>query len=306
SAGGASLLVLAPTLGAGGGAGFKISGVGSPPWLRAAEIAFAMCCALLVALAWRRNRDARLAAASLAAYAVTIALIAALILRISYVHHWIVATPFQYLAVALAVQALARSPQRRVIAFGAAPVLVVVLALRAVNVVALERDLAARQASLGFHASKTAVAQYVVDHRNDATFVAADWGFGVQIYAPSNGTLAGPGPFRGWGGGGERGRGGEEGTARARPGAGRLGGAGGGGGLLGSHERHREDARYGRERQAAAAGSSSGRLAGRRGDHVRGSAAARQRVVRTRARRADRSSRRRGDDETRRARMEFA
>src|SRR5439155_4036004 len=117
-----------------------------------------------------------------------------------YVHHWIVATPFQYLAAVFAVQALARAGKRRMMAFVVAPALALFLALRALNVVALERDLVARRASLGFHPSKTTVAQYVVDHRDDATFVAADWGFGVQIYILSNGTLAVAEPFWSWGG----------------------------------------------------------------------------------------------------------
>jgi hypothetical protein len=180
-----------------------ILGVRSAAWIRTSELVFAAVCAVLViAVAWthgRRDRDARLAAGSLAAYALTILLMAILILRISSPWHWFVATPFQYLAVALGIQALARTVRPRTAALLVAPVLAIFLPMRAANVVALERDFAARRASLGFDPSKTTVAQYAVDHRHDATFVAADWGFGVQIYALSNGTLSVAEPFWSWG-----------------------------------------------------------------------------------------------------------
>jgi len=181
-----------------------ILGVHSPPWMRTAELAGAAVSTLFVgAVAWtlgRRNRDAQLAAASLVAYVVTLVLVAALILRISFPYHWLVATPFQYLAAALAAQACARRAGWWSTARLVAPAVVIFLAVRAVNVVGVERDLVARRASLMFDRSNTAVAQYAVAHRDDETFVAADWGFGVQIYALSNGTLSVPEPFWTWGG----------------------------------------------------------------------------------------------------------
>lgn len=180
-----------------------ILGTDSRAWTRRAELGFAVASAtfvVIVAWAWaRRDRDARLAAGSLAAYAMTIVMIAILIPRISFPWHWFVATPLQYLAVAFAVQALTRRVWSRTVALLVIAVSGIFLAIRAGNVVALERELAARRNSQRFDPSNTAVAQYAIDHRNDVTAVAADWGFGVPIYALSNGTLAVPELFWSWG-----------------------------------------------------------------------------------------------------------
>jgi hypothetical protein len=177
--------------------------VPSAAWVRTAELVFAGVCAVFVTAVavtrGRRDRDARLAVASLVSYALTIVLIVILVMQISRAHHWFVSTPFQYLAVAFGVQALARAVRPRTAALLVVPVLAIFLGARAANVMALERDLSARRSSPMFDPSYTTVAQYVVDHRNDATFVAADWGFGVQVYALSNGTLSLPEPFWNWG-----------------------------------------------------------------------------------------------------------
>ncbi|MBZ5555733.1 MAG: fibronectin type III domain-containing protein [Acidobacteriia bacterium] len=181
-----------------------ILGVPSVAWARITELVFvAVCVVFVTAVAWtrgRRDRDARLAGASLAAYALTIVLLVILIMPISRTYHWFVATPLQYLAVAFGVQAVARAVRPRTAVLLVAPVLAIFLALRATNVVALERDFAARRTSPMFDPSNTTVAQYAVDHHDDATFIAADWGFGAQVYALSNGTLLMPEPFWSWSG----------------------------------------------------------------------------------------------------------
>ena len=191
------------TLGDGSAMRTFILGTDSPAWTWWGELGFAVASAsfvVIVAWAWaRRDRDARLAAASFAAYAMTIATIAILIPRISFQWHWFVATPLQYMAVALAVQALARRVRSRRTAMLVLALLAIFLAIRVGNVVVLERELAARRSSQRFDPSNTAVAQYAIDHRDDVTIVAADWGFGVPIYALSNGTLAVPELFWSWG-----------------------------------------------------------------------------------------------------------
>lgn len=180
-----------------------ILGTDSAAWTRWAELAFAVASASVVVIvgwAWaRRDRDARLAAGSLAAYVMTIVMIVILIPRISFPWHWFVATPVQYLAVAFAVQALTRGAGSRTVERLVIAVLGIFFVIRFGNVVALEREFAARRSSERFDPSNTTVAQYAIDHRNDATVVAADWGFGVPIYALSNGTLAVPELFWSWG-----------------------------------------------------------------------------------------------------------
>jgi hypothetical protein len=199
----AALVLGVMTLGDGNEVRTFILGTDSAAWIRQAELGFAVASAtfvIIVAWAWaRRDRDARLAAGSLAAYAMTIVMIAILIPRISFPWHWFVATPLQYLAVALAMQALTRRATSTTVPLLVIAVFGIFLAIRIGNVVVLERELAARRSSQRFDPSNTAVAQYAVDHRNDATTVAADWGFGVQIYALSNGTLAVPELFWSWG-----------------------------------------------------------------------------------------------------------
>jgi hypothetical protein len=181
-----------------------ILGVHAPLWMRAAETASGVLCAVfVVAVWWTRPRGtaiARLAVAALAAYAVTLASVAALFMRSSFPHHWFVATPFQYVAVACAAQALGQTSSRRGTLRVAAPLLTLVLAVRAVNISGVERDIGMRRTSILFDRSLTTIAQYAADHRDAATFIAADWGFGVQAYALSNGNLSMPEPFWQWGG----------------------------------------------------------------------------------------------------------
>lgn len=130
----------------------------------------------------------------------------------TWIHHWIAATPFQYAAAALT--AVAIGEQRRRAPTAAPPgsrlsgadrlamgSIAVWIAFRLFTIGAIENDLWNRRASQDWDPSYTTVARFAATHRNDATFIAADWGFATQIYALSNGTLSVPEPFWTWGSG---------------------------------------------------------------------------------------------------------
>jgi hypothetical protein len=153
-------------------------------------------------------RSARARAGLLCAASYAGAGIATWLMPQTWLHHWVGATPLQYAALALAVggaepEASGGSDARRAPAKGVAPAVVLLVAIAAVRLGPLwdtERALLQGAASPTWSLSYTRVAQYVVDHREEAAFVLADWGFATAIHALSNGSLALEEPFAEYGG----------------------------------------------------------------------------------------------------------
>jgi hypothetical protein len=108
------------------------------------------------------------------------------------VHHWILGTPFQYLAIGLALQsgthavgsASARANAARLfLAMG----VVVLLAVRLAGLISLEHALWQGEAARGWHPSLTQLGRFAASRADEAIFIAADWGVATQIYCLSNG-----------------------------------------------------------------------------------------------------------------------
>jgi hypothetical protein len=128
----------------------------------------------------------------------------------TWIHHWVAATPFQYLACAFAVSAIkglysgnpgpkSGSKGKQVLSALAVASLICLLSVRIWCVWDAERALHMRRASSAWDPSYTRIAQYAVAHQRDGLFIAADWGFGMQIYCLSNGSLTVIEPFwAGW------------------------------------------------------------------------------------------------------------
>jgi hypothetical protein len=126
--------------------------------------------------------------------ALTYVLIAAglfLLPRPTYVHHWVIGTPFQYCAIALASIALEKMIERKISrAWTCRLVLVIAVMLligtRLLNLIPVEMSLAAGKSSPGFDAGFSRLAEFA-GKSSDAFFIAADWGTATQIYCGSDG-----------------------------------------------------------------------------------------------------------------------
>jgi hypothetical protein len=103
--------------------------------------------------------------------------------RDTWAHHWVMGTPFQYAAFALAADAFADVASR-----GAVVVLVgLLVAVRGPGLVATEREIASGQGSSRFSPAFTRFAEAAVARSAGAAFVAGDWGTGTQLYCLGDG-----------------------------------------------------------------------------------------------------------------------
>ena len=197
--------------------------LGVPPadWRHGLEIVFTVlllgAVAALAARSWRRDHHARMAGICLLFYISVMLLIWFVLPKDTAIHHWIVGTPLQYAAVALAARSLHRGLSRGAglseqtapgflsgSAAGrgvAATLLLLIVLVRAHGLLVTERDLARGLASPAWDPSFSAAARFAAVHKDTANFIAADWGFAAQIYALSNGTLPVAEPIWGWGNG---------------------------------------------------------------------------------------------------------
>ncbi|HEX2223537.1 MAG TPA: hypothetical protein VHN15_04955, partial [Thermoanaerobaculia bacterium] len=172
--------------------------LGQESWPRAAfgEGVFLGAALLLVAMAWMGKADPRslhlrLAGVALAGYlAVGVGLY--LLPRPTWIHHWMLATPFQYVALALALAGLARKthdgePRRRFFAVGLIVLATLWLGIRIPNVIAVERALVRGSAALAWSRSLTRLGTFAAGKAENAVFIASDWGVATQIYAFADG-----------------------------------------------------------------------------------------------------------------------
>jgi hypothetical protein len=165
----------------------RVFGVASGLLLERAEAALmgVLVLAILIA-ATRAGRSDRLAvhAAVLAgSYAALVAALAFLP-RDTSVHHWIIGTPFQYAAMALALAALNRQgPGHRLLLAAC----LCLIAIRVPALVEVERALASGKSSPGYDPGFNRLARLAAARSAHAVFIASDWGSATQLYCGSNG-----------------------------------------------------------------------------------------------------------------------
>jgi len=175
------------SLGQGQAVRARVLGEGSSPFPERAEAALMGILILGVCLAaariGRSNRLLMLAAAMAGSYAALAAALA-LLPRGTSAHHWIIGTPFQYAAIALAVPALDRrgAPRRAMLA-----ACVCLIAIRAPALLDVERAFISGKSAPGYDPAFTRLAQLAATRSADAVFIASDWGSGTQMYCGSNG-----------------------------------------------------------------------------------------------------------------------
>ena len=178
------------SLGQGGQFRERILGLPRWPWAELVErgLVLAVLLAVVVAvLAAAARKEAppllRAAAAALGAYAVIWPSLF-LLPRPTWAHHWILGTPFQYAALALALAALPGGRwDRRTLAVLA----VAWLGLRLPGFVSNESALARGNASPKWDSSLAGLGEFAARHAGEAVFLASDWGVATQIYCFANG-----------------------------------------------------------------------------------------------------------------------
>ncbi len=173
-----------------------ILGSGAAAWQMSAEFFITLALLLMTAagaLLWgRRNDLLRMSGVLLSCY-VVIALAIYALPRATWVHHWIIGTPFQYLAFALAGAGLlqiwkqAAVPLHRVWAGCFLALTVGLLVSRSLSFVSLERSLFEGQASQWWHPSLTRFGELMSEHVDGGVVIAAGWGLAPVAYCLSGG-----------------------------------------------------------------------------------------------------------------------
>ena len=169
-----------------------VLGLPASPILATGELALAAAsfglAALVAALASRRAAQGRWALAALAGYG---AVLGGLLLlpRPTWAHHWILGTPLQYLAVALALTAARAAPGRalRTLAAALGVCCAAWVGVRAAAVWRLEEARASGRASRAFDPDLSALGEFAARRADRAIFVATDWGVASAIYCLADG-----------------------------------------------------------------------------------------------------------------------
>lgn len=157
----------------------------SPRTADAVEAVLLVGALVAAGFAGRRGRTAGIALASYGLVGAGLFLLP----RPTWAHHWLLGTPWQYTAVALALPALL-SPggdrRRRAAGFALAGLVVVWIGMRLPGLVSLERALWAGRSSAAWDPSLAALGGFAARHP-DAVFVASDWGVATQIHCWAEG-----------------------------------------------------------------------------------------------------------------------
>ncbi|HSE85003.1 MAG TPA: hypothetical protein VLJ79_02165 [Candidatus Binatia bacterium] len=158
------------------------------PWLMTTAMILAMSAAWVAGL---REHAARLTFVAIFSYA-GIAITVYLIPQTTWVHHWVLGTPFQYVTVGLAFDALkdytsAMPTVVRLLRLLTPCVVGLLLTVRLAGLWSVENMLWQGEASRTWHPNLTQMGVFAAEHANKAIFIAADWGVATQIYCLSNG-----------------------------------------------------------------------------------------------------------------------
>ena len=148
--------------------------------------------ALVAVLGSRKSAAARRAPAILVACYLAIAAGLFLLPNLTWAHHWVIGTPFQYLAIALAIGAPTRTLIRRpalgltcrVALLSAVAVLMMV---RAEGTLSLTHALAHGALSETWDPSLTRLGELSAKRAGHDLFVAGNWGIATQVYCLCNG-----------------------------------------------------------------------------------------------------------------------
>jgi len=156
--------------------------------------AFLLSVALMAVLGLRRAVPASRLPASLIACYLAVGVGLFLLPRATWAHHWVIGTPFQYLALAMAIKGPERPPIRlprlafvcRAVLLGAIGVLMIV---RVHGTLDLARALARGASSDAWDPSLTRLGDLAAEKAGHDFFIAGNWGVATQMYCLSDGNL---------------------------------------------------------------------------------------------------------------------
>lgn len=180
-------------LGSGGRVQKLVLGLSAPPWMEIGEAALLAALLLLVFyLSLRRGPGEPALRRAGIALAAGVAVGAGLwaMPRATGAHHWILATPFQYVAIALALRALSpleTNGGRRIARITLAVLATLWLALRLTGLGSLESALRHESTSEAWDPSLAELGRFAAARPPGTLFVATDWGVGNQILCFNNG-----------------------------------------------------------------------------------------------------------------------
>jgi len=172
--------------------------LGSPATTEQPSAEFLIVLALLLmtaasAFIWGRRNDLLRCAAVLLTCYVGIAFVIYAFPRVTWVHHWVIGTPFQYLSFALATAGLMQisredpTTYRRIWLGFYGVLLTVFILVRCVSVASLERSLLAGEASQHWPPSTTRFGELMSQHVDGGLLITAGWGLAPQAYCLSGG-----------------------------------------------------------------------------------------------------------------------
>ncbi len=111
--------------------------------------------------------------------------------RQTWVHHWILGTPFQYAAIALSLAGLCsvRNLSRLWLIFRVGFIILTILFLcaRAINVIGIERDLQEGNASLTWDPSLASLGRFAAAKGPETFFIVTSWGYATSMYCLTGG-----------------------------------------------------------------------------------------------------------------------
>lgn len=140
---------------------------------------------------WRTSKPLRMSGIMLLSYA-GVGLGMYLLPLPTWVHHWVIGTPFQYAAVSLGITGLlgvsrVLNYRERVLRSALLLLVALLAASRLIGAASLEDSLARGDASATWDSSLSEIGYFAAQHADEAVFIAADWGVATQIYALANG-----------------------------------------------------------------------------------------------------------------------
>ena len=109
----------------------------------------------------------------------------------TWVHHWIISTPFQYMAFFFTILGIVidnKTRKNRIyLKWCFSSLLVLFFVFRGVCFVTLEMMLLEKNASETWDPSYTSVAKFALERKEDSIFISTDWGIGTQWFCFQNG-----------------------------------------------------------------------------------------------------------------------
>lgn len=115
----------------------------------------------------------------------------------TWVHHWVIGTPFQYAAFAFAAHALSHQEchgalANRSLKWFFLPALTLIMFARIPSLVVTETAIQAGSTSPNFDPATLRLGEFAVRQPRDSVFLASEWGVSLQILCLSNGEIEVP------------------------------------------------------------------------------------------------------------------